>query len=146
MGLQSNLFDIQSSPPRSKQEAASRWASLYHEYAQLRTAGALKPTALNKGLIMSIPVGNSNFFQVFSKSIELYWSTAVWLAPGFTGVTSSSAGLSQMLQTSSKKLILMSDANSASQELANTIELHMKTISVAVTNIATGAIVVTTLT
>jgi len=139
--LEAGLIDLQTTPPQTTQETASRWASVYHEYAStLLAGGTMSPTNLNKGLIesqLALVVGPT-FFTLLGTSIATYWMSVVWAAPGFTGVTASALGADIALLAASIKISSMTDQAAAASELASTLHSHALTVTITMTNISSG--------
>jgi len=126
--------------PSSLQEAASRWSSLYHSYAQSAIAGVVLPTTLNLALIKIPLSGPGMFLQNLSAGIEAYWMGTLWVSPGFTGVTANASGLATTLIPIGTSLATSINATveQSATRYASAIDAYTKTVRVIVTNVTSG--------
>lgn len=147
--LRSSIFGMTSNPSSSKDDAVSRWTDALHSYFSGAIAGATAPTnlipATIRGSLLSSMFGD--FYVKLGIGVDLYWRSAVWVGPGFTGVTLSSTGLGPMLVSKIPELMsLGDDRERAASIISSTIHSFTKSITVVVTNVTSGATSVVSLT
>jgi hypothetical protein len=78
----SPLFDQQTMPRASVQDAVTRWMQAYVPYAQSVLAGVMLPTAP-----LSSIVQEGDFLTSLDSTLRTMWMSVVWAGPGATGTT-----------------------------------------------------------
>lgn len=139
--LKNEILSIARNKPLSKQEVAEAWSNAYFNYAKGAIAGVTFPTLLNKKLIETQIITNFNFFVGFDLGIISFWKTEVWTnnPVTFTGSTVLATGFAASLISAGQLIINNTSDDFAAEKLSNTLDIVTKTVSVLITNVATGA-------
>lgn len=120
-----SLFDPSGMPSSGAVEA---WVRSYSRYAQSAAAGGA--VTLGSPLSAVIPNGSS-FFDQLDSALRSLWTSAVWVGPGVTAVTTAVLPLQPFITPVSSALNVSFDRELAATLIAEA--LHTYTLSVVVT-------------
>jgi len=144
MALDKNIIvngikNLQASNPKNTADAAKGWSKFLYDYATGGMAGVCVPTfpsqpaTLEKALkgIMD----SKTFLVLLGTNLAVMWMAAVWAGPSFTGVTAAAVGPS----LDGVLAAIPPNAPEPEKKIADAIHNWTKTITVTLTNTASGA-------
>ena len=131
--LSDQLAPFYRAPTMPKTDAAGQWARAIAVYSQDATAG---PLALASPLV--VPITSGDYLSSLDGALRGMWQEAVWLAPGFTGVTLLVPPLGPFLLSLQPQLIRERDPRVALQAVVQSIHTYTMAITVTVTNLTSG--------
>lgn len=140
--LSDGMRKFQLNPPKNVEFAAKLWAELIFDYSKAAFAANVsvrfvqKSRELEKNILKSMK--NQVFLNDLGKNLQIFWQSAVWANPTFTGVTSYADKESFRAAIVAAQATIMAGANGP-DKISTAIDTWTRSVLVVLTNVSSGA-------
>ncbi len=121
----SPLFDPQTMPSSTAQDAVGKWVQAYVPYAQAAHAAVVIPSAPLAPVVQA-----GDYLTSLDATLRAMWMSVIWAGPGATGTTLFVPPLQPFFASAAAQLINSSDSQLGLQVLSSA--LHSYTLAITV--------------